>query len=254
MTDNNKLNSCLIFAHRGANKEAPENTRTAFDKALQYPIDGIETDVQLSRDEVPVLWHDRHLDKLRLPDQCIDDFDFNELEQLDFAGYFSAGTTAESVLSLKEFIDTYRGRCIFDIEIKTRYGESQQRQESRILQTLAIIGASSSWQDIFVSSFHLASLIFAHRISTHIPLFYILTPHHTLGDVEYLLNEQAFISGYCLPIKILNHFFMELLRDYEKVIAVYTCNSEEEIQKALDLNVDIIITDYPQLALQMRNR
>ena len=42
----------LIFAHRGANKEAAENTRTAFDKALSYAIDGMETDVQLTHNEV----------------------------------------------------------------------------------------------------------------------------------------------------------------------------------------------------------
>ena len=40
----------LIFAHRGANNEAAENTRSAFDHALQYAIDGIETDIQLSKD------------------------------------------------------------------------------------------------------------------------------------------------------------------------------------------------------------
>lgn len=69
------MNGTLVFAHRGANREAAENTRTAFDKALHYPIDGIETDVQLSRDEIAVLWHDRDLKKLELPGKRIDDFD-----------------------------------------------------------------------------------------------------------------------------------------------------------------------------------
>jgi glycerophosphoryl diester phosphodiesterase len=36
---NDKFDSCLIFAHRGANREAAENTRAAFDKALEYAID-----------------------------------------------------------------------------------------------------------------------------------------------------------------------------------------------------------------------
>ena len=76
--ENSLVHRTLIFAHRGANKEAAENTRTAFEKALRYPIDGIETDVQLSRDEVPVLWHDRFLDKIGLPGKRIDDFDFAE--------------------------------------------------------------------------------------------------------------------------------------------------------------------------------
>ena len=81
----------LIFAHRGANKEAAENTRSAFEKALRYPIDGIETDVQLSRDGIPLLWHDRFMDKLGYPEKRIDDFDYSQLEQINFAGSFSEG-------------------------------------------------------------------------------------------------------------------------------------------------------------------
>ena len=50
------MSTTLIYAHRGANREAGENTRTAFARALAYPIDGIETDVQLSSDGVPVLF------------------------------------------------------------------------------------------------------------------------------------------------------------------------------------------------------
>ena len=46
---------------------------------------------------------------------------------------------------------------------------------------------------------------------------------------------------------------VRLLRDYKKNIAVYTCNSEAEIGKALELGVDILISDLPQKALQMRD-
>ena len=88
----------LIFAHRGANKEAAENTRSAFDRALTYSIDGMETDVQLSRDEVPVLWHDRFLAKLGLPTQHIDDFDYSQLQAMNFAEHFSDAGKAEGVV------------------------------------------------------------------------------------------------------------------------------------------------------------
>jgi len=47
----------LLISHRGAHKEAPENSCKAFELALQYGVDGIETDVQLSSDGVPVLFH-----------------------------------------------------------------------------------------------------------------------------------------------------------------------------------------------------
>jgi len=86
------------IAHRGANREAAENTRAAFDKALEYAIDGIETDVQLSRDGIPVLWHDPFLDKLDYAGKRIDDFDLEQLEQIDFSGYFSSETVPEGVV------------------------------------------------------------------------------------------------------------------------------------------------------------
>ena len=83
------MKKAMIFAHRGANREAAENTRSAFDKALCLPIDGMETDVQLTRNEVAVLWHDRFLNKVGLPDKHVDDFDDAQLLALNFAEHFS---------------------------------------------------------------------------------------------------------------------------------------------------------------------
>jgi len=245
-------NTCWIFAHRGANREAAENTRTAFNKALQYPVDGIETDVQLSLDGVPVLWHDWELDKLGHPGKCIDDFNFTQLEQMDFAGYCSPDAMPEGALSLKEFIDSYRGRCGLDIELKSRDGESQQRLESKILQMLAIIGTSAG-DGVFISSFSLPGLIFAHQQAPDFPLYYLLSGHHTQADIEQFLKQYNFLAGFCLPIDIHNPSIAKLLREQGKGAVVYTCNSAEEIQKALDLRVDILITDDPQLALRMRD-
>lgn len=260
-------NTCLIFAHRGANREADgcmdagdramqgaiaENTRAAFNKALQYPIDGIETDVQLSLDNVPVLWHDWELDKLGHPGKCIDDFNFAQLEQMDFAGYCSPDAVPEGVLSLKEFIDSYRGRCGLDIELKSRDGESRQRLESKILQMLAIIGTLAA-DGVFISSYSLPGLIFAHQYAPDLPLYYLLSGHHTQTDIERLLKDYSFLAGFCLPIDIHNESIAKLLRDTGKGVGAYTCNSVEEIQKALDLKVNILITDCPQPALQMRD-
>jgi len=242
----------LIFAHRGANKEAAENTRAAFNKALEFPIDGIETDVQLSLDEVPVLWHDWQLDKLGHPGKCIDDFNFKQLEQMDFAGYCSSDALSEGALSLKEFIDTYRGRCGLDIELKSRDGESDQRLESKILKILAVIGTSAT-DGVFISSFSLPGLIFAYQHAPDLPLYYLLSGHHTQADIEQFLKDYSFLAGFCLPIDIHNDSIARLLREQGKSVGVYTCNSEPEIQKALDLKVNILITDYPQLALQIRD-
>lgn len=245
---------CLIFAHRGANREAAENTRSAFDKALQYPIDGMETDVQLSRDEVAVLWHDRFLNKLPgLADKHIDDFDYAQLSAMDFAGHFGATTSPESLMRLQEFVEAYRGRCRLLIEIKNRDWETRARHEVKVRQTLDLVGAVHG-DAILVSSFNLASLVFAQRYRPGVPLVYNFEEEQTLADAEQALTEQPFLHGLCLPITTLDGAFVQLLREQGKCIAVYTCNSDEEISKALNLGVDILISDLPQKALNMRGR
>jgi glycerophosphoryl diester phosphodiesterase len=243
----------LIFAHRGANKEAAENTRSAFDKALTYPIDGIETDVQLSRDEVAVLWHDRDLKKLGLPGSHIDDFDFLQLQAMDFAAHFAASAAAEGVMSLQEFIRAYGTRCRLLLEIKNRDWEMVERHEIKVRQTLALAGAATD-ERILASSFDLDSLIYAHSIAPQFPLVFNLEPEHTLHDARRALNDQPFLYGLCIHISTLDSDMVALLRERGKRIAVYTCNSDAEISRALTLGVDVLISDVPQKALQMRDK
>ena len=234
----------LIFAHRGANKEAVENTRPAFDKALEYAVDGMETDVQLSRDEVAVLWHDRFLGNLGLPDKHIDDFDFAQLQAISK----NAG-----IMTLQAFLDAYRKRCRLLIEIKNRDWESTARHEIKVGQTLGMIGSVKN-DAIMVSSFNLASLIYAHQYRPEFPLMYNFQTDQTFADAQRVLAEQAFLHGLCLPIENLHADMVKLLRDLGKCIAVYTCNTDEEINQALDSGVDILISDLPQKALLMRDR
>lgn len=241
----------LIFAHRGANREAAENTRSAFDRALNYPIDGIETDVQLSRDEVAVLWHDRFLNKLPgLSSRHIDDYDYSQLSVMNFAGHFGQGV--EGIVSLQEFLDAYRNRCRLLIEIKNRDWEERARHEIKVRQTLDKVGAIRS-DEILVSSFDLPSLIYAQQYRPGFPLVYNFETDQTLADAERVLAEHLFLHGLCLPIATLDEHFVRLLREKGKSIAVYTCNSDEQISKALQLGVDILISDLPQKALHMRD-
>jgi len=239
---------CQIFAHRGANREATENTRAAFDKALNYSIDGMETDVQLSRDEVPVLWHDRYTDKLGYPQQHIDDFDYAELERINFA---YNDTQPENVLSLKEFLNSYRHRCRLQIEIKNRDWELSRRHEIKVKQCLDLIGDPRD-EAVFVSSFNLDSLIFAHHYTPNFPLYYALDDYHTELDVEHALSNHNFLAGLCLSIEMLNESIVDLLAKQSKKLITYTCNTDAEITKALALGVNVLITDDPQKALLMR--
>lgn len=255
-TNKNSSRKCLIFAHRGANKEAAENTSGAFDRALEYPIDGIETDVQLTRDEVPVLWHDRFLDKLGMPSKHIDNFDFAQLKSFDFTGnfliYSDTGNRDERIMTLREFLDAYRNNCRLLIEIKNREWEASYRHEIKVRKTMAMV-APAAGDTIMVSSFDLDSMVYAHQCSPDIPLIYNFETDQTIEDARNVLAAQPFLYGLCLPIATIDEPMVKLLRSHDKCIAVYTCNSDSEINKALELGVDILISDVPKKALQMRD-
>jgi glycerophosphoryl diester phosphodiesterase len=104
-----------------------------------------------------------------------------------------------------------------------------------------------------VSSFDLDSLVYAHQCKPEIPLLYNFETDQTIENARQVLSMQPFLYGLCLPIATLDESMVKLLRSHEKCIAVYTCNSDEEISKALKLGVDILISDVPQKALQMRD-
>ena len=247
------MTKSMIFAHRGANREAAENTRSAFDRALEYAIDGMETDVQLSRDEVAVLWHDRFLNKVGLPGKHVDDFDYARLRAMNFAAHFSSGAAPEGIMSLKEFLDAYRKRCRLLLEIKNREWEQPSRHEIKVRQTLEMIGAVQG-DTIMVSSFNLASLIYAHHCDSQFPLVLNLEPEQGADFARSVLAAQPFLHGLCVHIDTLDEAMVGVLRECGKRIAVYTCNSDEEINRAFALGVDILISDVPQKALQMRDR
>ena len=241
---------CYIYAHRGARTEAADNTRQAFDKALAYAIDGVETDLQLTKDEVSVLWHDRFLDKLGYPGKRIDDFTFAELKQFNFSAYYD-GAEREGVFSLQEFIDQYRKRCKLQVEIKNRDWEDNKRHQIKMDQCLEILG-SSTQMDVFISSFNLNCLQYAHQSGTDIPLVYAFKESDDTPYIKGTFADNQFLAGICQPIVTLSEDLVSFLREHNKLIVTYTCNTQQEIQKALDLEVDILITDKPAKALQLR--
>jgi glycerophosphoryl diester phosphodiesterase len=246
------MSSTLIYAHRGANREAAENTRTAFDLALAHPIDGMETDVQLSLDGVAVLWHDGFLGKLGRPASRIDDYEYRELQAMDFAAHFGRGVKPEGIMGLREFVAAYKSRCRLLLEIKSRDGEDAGRREAKIRQTLELAGDYRGGT-VLASSFHLPSLIYAHQCAPDFPLVLNCESNLRVADAEKLLNAHPYLHGLCLHKKTLDAGMVEMLRRHGKSIAVYTCNSDDEIRRALDLGVDILISDVPQKALQMRD-
>ena len=106
---------------------------------------------------------------------------------------------------------------------------------------------------IIISSFNLDSLIYAHRFADQFPLVLNLEPEHSVRDAQRALDGQPFLYGLCVDISTLDVDMMKVVRERGKRIAVYTCDTDGEIARALTLGVDVLISNVPQKALQLRN-
>ena len=106
-----------IIAHRGTPREHVENTLPAFARALDYGVDGIELDVHVTRDGVPVVHHDADLRArgTTLDGACIADLSADELRAYELAPGLGIPTLAEA-------LDLAAGRARVYVEIKARGG------------------------------------------------------------------------------------------------------------------------------------
>ena len=102
----------LIIAHRGASAEKPENTLGAFQRAIALKADGIELDVQLSCDGVPVVFHDTDLRRLTRQRGRLTAKAWPELQKFRILG------SKEGIPSLLDVLKSTRGRIVVQIELK----------------------------------------------------------------------------------------------------------------------------------------
>jgi glycerophosphoryl diester phosphodiesterase len=156
-----------LVAHRGAMREAPENTRAAFDRALSYGPDGVEFDVQLTRDGVPVLYHDRTLARIEGGRKRISDYTYSFLRRKDWGGWFSRAFAGEPILSLEEALQIYGARTRLFIEIKSRARDrlsgGSDTLTRRVLDLLARHIPTAARGDVFILSFDPEVLDLAYR-------------------------------------------------------------------------------------------
>ena len=142
------------------------------------------------------------------------------------------------------------------IEIKNRdWDENTGRHETNIRQCLnGKVLPMNQFDDptYFVSSFNLTSLVYANEYAPGSLLILNTETDKTTSDINRIIENNSFLYGLCLPIENLSYPVSQTLRKQSKMLLTYNCNTEEQIIKALELDVDILITDYPQKASRLR--
>jgi len=108
----------FIWAHRGASARSPENTLAAFFAALEDGADGIELDIQLTRDGVPVVLHDATLDRTTDGRGRLNRWLLRDLRRLDAGSWFDDRFAGEPVPLLEEVLSLFGGRLRLNLELK----------------------------------------------------------------------------------------------------------------------------------------
>jgi glycerophosphoryl diester phosphodiesterase len=144
----------LIIAHRGASAERPENTLAAFRRAVALKADGIELDVQLTRDGVPVVFHDDSLRRLTGKRGRLTAKTWPELEPLRVL------KSDEGISRLADVLAFTRRRIVVQIELK---------RGTPVAPVVAVINRvrAASW--VILASFEASLVCDAARLAPSIP-------------------------------------------------------------------------------------
>ncbi|GGF02449.1 glycerophosphodiester phosphodiesterase [Mycetocola zhadangensis] len=229
----------FVAGHRGDRSGAPENTLPALQRAIESPLEFVETDIARSSDGVPVLFHDRTLKRTTNGVGPLAARTLAELKTLDAGSWYSSEFTGERIPTLEEFL------AIFAPSEKKALLELKGywTPEDLAIVTELIEKAGVADRVIFMS-FNLGSLSSAAALAPGIPRVAIL---RTLPEDVIGFARSFGVIGVVTESRLLRDR-PELVDDMHTAglgVMVYTLNSVETWAEARALGVDGIITDRP---------
>ncbi len=237
----------LNVAHRGAREIAPENTLAAFCAAGELGTDGVEFDVQLTADGIPVIFHDRMLERVTDGNGPLFEQPLAALRELDAGTHFGPEFAGERIPTLDEALDACSAHFTLNVELKIHekgIGE-RARLAEEVLRRVAhhgLIGRT------IISSFDPLALRGMRRLSAEIAIGYLTPP-----DLPALLawagraitgRHEAEHPHYTT----VDRRTIRWARARGRRVNVWTVNEADAIRRMRNLGVDMIITDRPDLA------
>jgi len=248
-----------VFAHRGGAALRPENTLAAFDHGLALGADGLEFDVQLSRDGVVVVHHDRTVDRTTDGRGPIAALTAAELARLDAGYYFSNDPTNRtypfrglgiSVPTLAEVLGRYRDKLLI-VELKTNDTHLAYRTIDEIRGADALsrvaIGAFGTRVLRATRAYEPRIVTGSSRGETRLALYrsWINWP---VGDPPYDAFQVPEFSG---STRVVSPRFIRYAHNAGVAVQMWTINDADEMRRLLEWGADGIISDRPDVAVDV---
>ena len=236
-----------IFAHRGASGYAPENTMDAFKLAVKQGAEGIELDVQLSKDGIPVVIHDETIDRVTNGHGYVKDYTLEELKNFTIMKGKYQEYEHSKIPTLEEvLVYAKKENLTVNIELKTGiywYPEIEEK-------TVDLVKKTKMEDLVIYSSFNHYSIRKIKEIAPQAETAYLYSDVILQID-KYAKNEG--VNGLHPTVYHVKmaHFLKEYLQSGLKV-RVWTVNQESDMKMLIDSGITAIITNYPDKARMIR--
>ncbi|MBL8150617.1 MAG: glycerophosphodiester phosphodiesterase [Blastocatellia bacterium] len=230
------------IAHRGARRQAPENTLAAFLLAEKLGADGVELDTFRCATGEMVVTHDDDLKVWSNGEGKVTKTPLKALKELDFGSHFSSEFAKEQIPTLQEVIDSLDKNSFINIEVKTL----ALRPIQEVLEVAKIIKLNNIYHRTIVSSFNPIVLRMLYKTDVKIPLGFLYQFKLPIYSIEYIFrSSKAKLQALHPESRLIGNTLMKqaISRGYQ--INTWTVNETVEMQHLISLGVDSIITDYP---------
>ena len=223
-----------IIGHRGASGLEPENTLRSFKKAIELSVDYVECDVHATKDGHLILMHDSTVDRTTNGKGPVNSFTFDEIRRLD------AGK-GEKVPTLQELLELSKGKVKLHVELK---------DETAVEAVVQLIESKKMESEVFLTSGNTDVL---RRVRS---LNYSIPTEHIFGAPPEDAIERAVDAGakrVSCHHKHLNENFVKGAHEHGLEVVAWPPNTLEEMKRAIEFGVDLITTDRPDIALEIKS-
>jgi glycerophosphoryl diester phosphodiesterase len=229
----------LVIAHRGLSRLAPENTISAFRKAMDVGSDVIELDIHFSKDREVVVIHDDRLERTTTGKGKVGDYDLKELKKLDAGSWFGAEFAGEPIPTLNEVLKLARGRILVNIEIKK---ERAIRFPIEDLSGRAFsqVQKAGMIEQVTFSSFHPPALEILRGKKS--PVRIALLFHGSWSSVSEVTRGRSY-TALNLQARHLTEKKIASIHEQGMRAIVYTVNAEKKMRDYIRWRADGIITN-----------
>jgi len=228
----------INYAHRGASEYAPENTLSSFYLGLMQGANGIETDVQRTKDGVLVLFHDNTLDRVSNVSGKLSEYTYEELLSFKIYGNCTSGFY-DKIVTLEEFLEKFASYDIkFAIELK---GEGVEEDTLSMIRKYGILKKTT------FTSFNFE---YIKKIKQMEPKARVGWLMGSPGDEE--INKLLDISGEEMAprAECITKEMMDVLRDKGLAVRAWGVFTVQLMKKMCDLNVDGMTVNFPDRLFQ----